>query len=352
MAGYQPAGLPSIAYRAGDFGSFRQAMLLPSQLDPAAEADLAGWRPTAGTDLALQVVDWWAYVAEVLTFYTERIANESYLGTALLPESIRRLVSLLGYRPRPGIGATATLGVIAAGPGSVTLPAGFQVSSKAAPGVSAQIFELAQPVTITAPTSVPSPPAETTKAQPTGGPPANTRAGTADPPAHSGLIVRGGVLVQGKPTSISAGDRLLLIPAAWSSSNPRAAVVQVGGVVQETDPHGKVNTRVLLTGTVGLGAAAHAADYLLCRPTVTSHLITVPTGTTAMVSANGLVLDSTARSIQADDPVVIDVPGAGTGLLTDPGSTSCRSPATAKSSGTPTAPPPIRPHRRAAPASR
>ena len=311
--------MPSIAYRAGDFGSFRLAMLLPSQLDPAAEADLAGWRPTAGTDLALQVVDWWAYVAEVLTFYTERIANESYLGTAVLPESVRRLVSLLGYRPRPGIGATATLGVIAAGPGPVTLPAGFQVSSKAAPGVPAQIFELAQPVTITAPTSVPAPPAETAKAQPTGGPPANTPPGTADPPAHSGLIVRGGVLVQGKPTSISAGDRLLLIPAAWSWSNARAAMVQVGGLVQETDPHGKVNTRVLLTGTVGLGAAAHAADYLLCRPTVTSHLITVPAGTTAMVSANGLVLDSTARSIKAGDPVVIDVPGAGTGLLTGSG---------------------------------
>lgn len=314
-----PPGLPSIAYRTGDFGSFRQAMLLPSQLDPAAEADLAGWRPTAGTDLALQVVDWWAYVAEVLTFYTERIANESYLGTALLPESVRRLASLLGYRPRPGIGATATLGVIAAGPGSVTLPAGFQVSSKAAPGVPAQIFELAQPVTITDPTSVPAPPAETTKAQPTGGPPANTPAGTADPPAHSGLIVRGGVLVQGKPTSISVGDRLLLIPAAWSSSNSRAAMVQVGSLVQETDPHGKVNTRVLLTGTVGLGAAAHATDYRLCRPTVSNHLITVPPQTTAMVSANGLVLDSTARSIKVDDPVVIDLPGAGTGLLTGSG---------------------------------
>jgi hypothetical protein len=68
-------GQPSIAYRAGDFGSFRQAMLLPAPLDPAGDADLSGWRPTAGTDLALQVADWLAYVAEVLTFYTERIAN-------------------------------------------------------------------------------------------------------------------------------------------------------------------------------------------------------------------------------------------------------------------------------------
>jgi hypothetical protein len=317
-------GLPSISYRAGDFGSFRQAMLLPSQLDPAGEIDLQGWRPTAGTDLALQIVDWWAYVAEVLTFYTERIANESYLGTALLAESVGRLVSLLGYRPRPGIGATATLGVIAAGAGSVTLPSGFQVSSKSAPGVPAQIFELGQAVTITTPTSVPAPPVESTKPQPAGGPPANTPPGTADPPAHSELVVRGGVLIQGKPTSISVGDRLLLIPAAWSSANPAAAMVAVGGLVQETDPHGKVNTRVLLTGAQDLGAGALAANYRLCRPTVTNHLITVPAWATVIWSASagisaGLVLDSTARSIKAGDPVVIEVPGAGTGVLTGSG---------------------------------
>jgi hypothetical protein len=312
-------GQPSIAYRAGDFGSFRQAMLLPAPLDPAGDADLSGWRPTAGTDLALQVADWWAYVAEVLTFYTERIANESYLGTALLPESVSRLVSLLGYRPRPGIGATATLGVIAAGPGSITLPAGFQVSSKSSPGVPSQIFELAQALTITAPTSVPASPAESTKPQPTGGPPANAPAGTADPPAHTALVVRGGVLIAGKPTSISPGDRLLLIPAAWSQGNSAAAMVTVDGLVAETDPHGKVNTRVLLTGASGLGTTALAAQYRLCRPTAANHLITVPSWANVVSTSGGLFLDSTARSIKTGDPVVIETTDTDTGVLHGPG---------------------------------
>lgn len=308
-------GLPSIAYRVGDFGSFRQAMLLPSALDPVGETYLEGWRPTAGTDLALQIIDWWAYVAEVLTFYTERIANESYLGTAMLPESVSRLVSLLGYRPRPGIGATATLGVLAAGPGSITLPAGFQVSSKAAPGVAPQTFELGQTITIAAPTSVPTPPAQNAVPTTNGtAPPANTPPGSAAPPSLTALIVRGGVLVKGKPTSIAVGDRLLLVPNDYASEadDLTPAVVAVTGLAQETDPYGKVNTRVLLDGAGELASTLQAADYRLCRSTIANHLITVPAGA-QVVSTDTLYLDSTARSIKAGDPVLIDTPGAATG---------------------------------------
>lgn len=310
-------GLPSIAYRVGDFGSFREAMLLPSVLDPVGETYLEGWRPTAGTDLALQIVDWWAYVAEVLTFYTERIANESYLGTALLPESVSRLVSLLGYRPRPGIGATATLGVLAAGPGSITLPAGFQVSSKAAPGVPSQTFELGQTVTIGAPTSVPAPPAQSTQPGNSDGPPANTPPGSALPPPLTSLIVNGGVLLKGKPTSISVGDRLLLLPTDFSTEpgDMAAAVVTVAALNQETDPYGKVNTRVVLDSFSASGFASTdlAADYRLCRSKITNHLASLPADA-AVVTDTTLTLDSTARSINAGDPVVIDTPGAGTGL--------------------------------------
>ena len=166
-------GLPAIGYRVGDFASFRHAMLR----QPPGETELDGWRPTAATDLALQVVDWWAYVAHVLAFYNERIANESYLGTAILPESVSRLVFLLGYRPRPGIGASATLAVLAAGPGPVVLPAGFGIASKASPGIDSQTFELPTPVTFAAPTSVAGPPPESTSPQPTGGPPDDHAAG-------------------------------------------------------------------------------------------------------------------------------------------------------------------------------
>ena len=58
------------------------------------------------------MVEWWAYLADILTFYNERIANEAYLGTAQLPESVNHLVQLLGYRPQPALGRKGQLAAL------------------------------------------------------------------------------------------------------------------------------------------------------------------------------------------------------------------------------------------------
>ena len=108
---WNPAGAEELAYRIGTFPTFRRALL--QQLD--GERELPGWRPSAGDDLGLAILDAWAYVADILTFYNERYANEHYLRTARLPESVAGLVGLLGYRPRPAIAATGRLAVIASG---------------------------------------------------------------------------------------------------------------------------------------------------------------------------------------------------------------------------------------------
>ena len=297
---HNPSGLTEIAYRAGDFGSFRHALVRHAP----GEVALAGWRPTADTDLALQVVDWWAYVADVLTFYSERIANEAYLGTATLPESVRRLVAILGYRPRPGIGALATLPVIASGPGRLTLPAGFAIASKPVPGIDPQTFELEKSVTFTAPTSVSGPEPENPGTLSTNGPPPDAPAGTANPPAHDTLIVRGGVLVKGKASGVAVGDRLLLIKRAWNAVTDTVRVVTVTGLNVERDAHRRSNTRVLLSGTSGLGSAK-AADFRLQRSTRTGHLATMPSGA-EVVTSTKLVLDGTARHLKPGDPLLVE----------------------------------------------
>ncbi len=103
-----PPGLSTIQYRAGDFTGFRDQMLLSLP----GEIELENWKPTSTTDLALQMIEWWAYLADILTFYNQRIANQDYLRTADLDASVNRLIRVLGYRPRPGIGATATLAAL------------------------------------------------------------------------------------------------------------------------------------------------------------------------------------------------------------------------------------------------
>src|SRR6185312_5322281 len=66
----------------------------------------AGWRPS-GNDFGLMWLEMWAYVADVLGFYDERVANETYIRTAVRWPSLRRIVELLGYTPSVGVSAKA-----------------------------------------------------------------------------------------------------------------------------------------------------------------------------------------------------------------------------------------------------
>ena len=137
-----------------DFTGFRRALLRPL---PGEQA-IGAWQPAPG-DLGLQVLEWWAYLADVLTFYNERIANESYLRTATQPGSVANLVALLGYEPAPGIAATGNLAAVstAGHPAEpLVIPAGMSLSSTASPGVPSQTFEVdCRPASFTGPSNVP-----------------------------------------------------------------------------------------------------------------------------------------------------------------------------------------------------
>ena len=99
-----PPGQDAIAYRVADFAGFRAALLAGRP----GEQELSSFAPAAG-DLGLQILEWWAYLGDILTFYNERIASEAYLRTATRRDSLDHLVRVLGYRPRPGIAATGTV---------------------------------------------------------------------------------------------------------------------------------------------------------------------------------------------------------------------------------------------------
>ena len=301
------AGADRIAYRIGTFPTFRRALL--QQLE--GEQELVNWQPSAGDDLGLQVLDAWAYVADILTFYNERYANEHYLRTALLPASVAALVGLLGYRPRPAISATGRLAVIAAGPGPLVVPKGLAIASKASPGIPSQTFEVDKEARFERPTSAPAPVTGLQNVPPLDGPPSYAPPGTAEVPAQPRLIARGGVLLKGGQT-IRTGERLLLATKTWPTADSPAVVVKVTGTAMEADAHGRKNTRVLLDGTVGLPSNAASADYRLLRASRTGHLTTLPAGA-AVVGPSSLILDAPARHLVAGDPLLVELPGAGVG---------------------------------------
>ena len=63
------------------------------------------WTARGSDDYGIALLEMWAYLADILTFYQERIANEAFLRTALLRASVLRLAALLDYRPAPGVAA-------------------------------------------------------------------------------------------------------------------------------------------------------------------------------------------------------------------------------------------------------
>jgi predicted phage baseplate assembly protein len=193
---YNPPGLAAIQYRIGTFTGFRRAML-----NAVARPDLMGdqpnpfaaWKEGADSDYQTMFVELWAYVADVLTFYQERIANEAYLPTATQRDSLRRLGKLILYRPAPGAGATALVAFTVEKGKAVSMPGRFRVGSRAAAGKSPAVFETEQALAARSEHS--SIPIATTGPQDQFGPSSGMRT----------------VLLQGVRNRLAVGDQVLLV---------------------------------------------------------------------------------------------------------------------------------------------
>jgi hypothetical protein len=132
-------GLSAIAYRVGTFASFREAML------EKLARELPELTTRAGDDHAITLLELWAAVGDVLTFYQERIANEAFLRTAVHQDSVRRLAALIDYRPRPGLSAEADIAFTLDEGASVTLPVGLRLMSLPGADEQPQTFETLEP---------------------------------------------------------------------------------------------------------------------------------------------------------------------------------------------------------------
>ncbi|HXS04535.1 MAG TPA: putative baseplate assembly protein, partial [Rhodanobacter sp.] len=142
---YNRPGLDSLNYRVGTYADFRASM--QDDLSDAALPALAGLRTRENDDPSMALLDAWAVTADVLSFYTERIANEGYLRTATERRSVLELARLVDYRLRPGVAASAYLAyTVENGSPPVTIPAGAQAQSIPAPGEQMQTFETAEPL--------------------------------------------------------------------------------------------------------------------------------------------------------------------------------------------------------------
>ncbi|HEX2205145.1 MAG TPA: putative baseplate assembly protein, partial [Longimicrobium sp.] len=189
-------GLPAVAYRVGTHATFLESLRAGLSTLPA----LRGLGVRSG-DFTLALLDAWATVGDVLTFYQERIANESWLRTATERRSVLELARAIGYELRPGVAAAThlafTLEEAPGAPAEVTIVAGTKVQSLPGPKEAPQTFETGAAV-------VARPGWNAMRARQTE--PQRIEAWTT------------GVWVKGAPAAVQPGDALLLVGAARETS--------------------------------------------------------------------------------------------------------------------------------------
>ena len=143
-----PSGQASIRYQIAPYGQLREGMLREVSRDVRYLRDLNTREPA---DPTIALIDSWAIAGDVIGFYAERIANESYLKTATERRSIRSLARLIDYELRPGKAAEAwlafTLENAPGAPSEVAIPVGVKVNSIPGPGETMVTFETIEEIT-------------------------------------------------------------------------------------------------------------------------------------------------------------------------------------------------------------
>jgi len=130
-------GLSALAYRVGNYATFFDTM--KGQL---FQSGLTGLRTRAASDPAIALLDAWAIVGDVLTFYQERIANEGYLRTAVERRSVLELANLVGSSLRPGVSASVNVAYTLEQNSVATIPVGSRVQSLPVQDQLPQSFEI------------------------------------------------------------------------------------------------------------------------------------------------------------------------------------------------------------------
>lgn len=91
---------------------------------------LPEWTSRDPNDFGVVLIEEFAYLGDILSYYNDRVANESYLPTAVLRQSILNIVAAYDYRPDNGQPSTVTLNIgVVPGTGRILIPAGSQFGS-------------------------------------------------------------------------------------------------------------------------------------------------------------------------------------------------------------------------------
>jgi len=299
------AGLTHLHRQTGTFAEFRRALLRAVSIRSTAalgthplwsaryltERDRAGlikslyaigqWRGRHPQDFGVMLLEMWAYVCDVTSFYDDVIAHELYVRTARRRDSLRKLVDPLGYIPRPAVAALAELAAFAEGRKAVSLPVGTGFRSGAFDGNPPQVFEV-------------------------------TAAAKIHPllnewtlqPVRSTLMTEGAtnfVLCQPGTVTVKPDDLILLVLGITTAHARRVASVE-----DHDSPDGSKYVKVQFSPNVTIGPlTVYGNTRLLKATSIATQWKRTVGGETALDGTKKLFLDSVNRQIRGGQRIVL-----------------------------------------------
>jgi hypothetical protein len=103
------APITPIDYTSRDYASLREDLIKAVQLR------IPQWTADDPTDFGLAIVEAFAYMGDIMSYYIDRAANETFLSTATQRESISAIAKTLGYFPASARSSSVRLKVYNAG---------------------------------------------------------------------------------------------------------------------------------------------------------------------------------------------------------------------------------------------
>ena len=312
------AGLTDLTRQTGTFAEFRRALLRAISIRTTASIEehplwslrylierdrdslrktlsaIGNWRGRHPEDFGMMLLEMWAYVCDLTSFYDDVLAHESYVRTSRRRESLRKLVAPLGYIPRPSVAALAELAAFADGRQVVSLSSGTAFRSGEFAGNPPQVFELDVATTIhpllNEWTFLPVRP--------------NT--------FGSGNSFRSTFLCELGTVSVEEGDLVLVKIPPFTLPETVASVVDQEGADHVT------YTAVTLSNALPVPGNTEVGNVKILKPTLNSPLWTRTAGGMGVVlnpdgtpkDASFFLLDSILPSFQTNDDVLVEAPGS------------------------------------------
>ena len=95
--------MSAIDYTARDYEAVRSALIsrIPDHLPE--------WKSRSPNDFGIVMLELFAYSCDIMNYYADRVANEAFVGTAVLESSVYDIARMVGYQPRSTQCATGTV---------------------------------------------------------------------------------------------------------------------------------------------------------------------------------------------------------------------------------------------------